>query len=344
MKKFRMTNVATGVSAAIVVALLSACSGGGSQAGAQHAAGQSPLDALIADAKAEGTVTVYSVLDDRIVQLLQSAFEKKYGINMSFVRDTAATLEQRFSAEKDAKAPVADVVLDLPDGFIEDGEKDGSFKKLENSDIPGYPNSLPKGALVDGAAIVQVADLALGWNTDTAQKLTSWKDLLDPSLKGKVAIADPTSGVYNALFYELEQQYGSGFLTALGGQVGRVYSSGSQIIEALASGEAGAVAGTLAPAVEIDKSQGAPVEAGVPNPTLKAPTLMAINAQAPHSAAARLLAYYLTTQDGLKVLNDEPGMEAPTDKVLTTGWVYSPALQKTAAAHLDEIKQALGAS
>lgn len=344
--KLRMTNVATGLTAAVLVGLLSACSGGAQPQQPDAPASNSqdgPVEQLVAEAKAEGSVSVYAVMDERMVQKVQSAFREKYGIEMTYLRTTAAEIAQRFNAEKDAQSPVADVVLNLHDGFIADGLKDGSFKKLEEADIPDYPNALAEEALVDGAAIVQVSQLSIGYNTDQAQNLKGWQDLLDPSLKGKVAIASPDNGIYNALFYSLEREYGEKYLTDLGGQISRVYSSGAQIIEAVGSGEAYAVAGTLAAAIDIAKSQGAPVEATVPTPTLNAPTLMAINAEAPHPAAARLLAHYLTTEEGLKAINDGPGLAAPTDSaVLTSGWMYNPELHAEAATRRDAIKKALG--
>lgn len=303
----------------------------------------SELDALIAEAKAEGEVTVYAVIDERMIQQVQAAFTEEYGINLSYTRAPAAELSQRFSAEAEAGAPVADVMLNLNDGFIFDALASGDMLPVEEAEIPDFPGALVEEAVLDGAAIVQLANLAIAWNTDNVDGLESWEDLLDPALAGKVAIGSPDNGIYNSLFYSLAEEYGDDYLTDLGGQIGRVYSSGSQIIEALGSGEAHAVAGTLAAAIDIAKSQGAPVEAFVPSPTVMAPTLMAINANAPHPAAARLLAYYLTTEAGLEVLNSGPGLAAPTSpEALESGWIFDPTLNDKAASRSAEIREMLG--
>lgn len=298
---------------------------------------------LVEAAKAEGPVTLYAVIDERMVQKVQEAFTKKYGVKLSYMRATAAEIAQRFSAEAEAGAPVADVILNLDDGFIGDSLAKGTLTPLEDAKIPGYPNALAAGAVTDGAAVVQLAQLAIAYNTDHVQGVKGWQDLLRPELKGKVVIGTPDNGIYNALFYSLSKEYGQDYLQDLGGQVGRVYSSGSQIIEALGSGEAYAVAGTLAAAIDIAQQKGAPVEAVVPGPTLMAPTVLAINSKAPHSAGARLLAYYLTTEEGLKALNDGPGLVAPTsDDVLKSGWIYGPALNAEAAKHSAEVRKDLG--
>lgn len=310
------SKVTSGMLAAIglsLALLVSGCapsdsSGSGANAGANSA----ELTALIKEAQKEGPVSVYAVPDERIIQQVQKAYTEAYGVQMSYVRLTAADIASRFNAEAAAKAPVADIVLDLDDGFISSGLKSGALRPLEDAKIPGYPNTLAKEAVRTGSATVQLAKLAIAYNTDKVKSMSSWNDLLAPALKGKVAIANPSGGVYNALFYKLSQNYGGTFLKDLGGQVGRVYTSGSQIIEAISSGEMYAVAGTLASAVEIAKTQGAPIAAVVPSPTLMAPAVMAMNANAPRPAAARLFAYFLTTKAGLDALNSGPGMVAPT--------------------------------
>lgn len=305
--------------------------------------GTSELDALIAEAKAEGEVTLYAVVDERMIQQIQTAFTEEYGITFSYTRAPASELSQRFSAEAEAGAPVADAILNLNDGFIFDALASGEMLPLEDAEIPGFPNALAEEAVLEGTAIVQLANLAIAYNTDFVDSMEGWEDLLAPELAGKVAIGSPDNGIYNALFYSLAEEYGDDYLSDLGGQIGRVYSSGSQIIEALGSGEAHAVAGTLAAAIEIAKSQGAPVEAIVPSPTLMAPTLLALNANAPHPAAARLLAYYLTTDEGLEVLNSGPGLAAPTSaEALSAGWVFDPTLNETAATRSADIKKLLG--
>jgi iron(III) transport system substrate-binding protein len=341
--RFTARIVAAATALVAVAAMLSGCTSGSQGQASSVQTDNGPLGKLIADAQHEGKVTLYAVMDERIVQRVQTAFRNKYHVDMSYVRATAADIAQRFSAEAQAKAPVADVVLDLNDGFIVKGLKDGAFLPLEKANIPGYPNALAPEALLSGTAQVQIAQFAIGFNTDNVHKVSGWKDLLDPALKGKLALATPDSAVYNTLYYCLQREYGMQYLTDLKPQIGRVYSSGSQIIEALGSGEQYAVPGTLAAAVDIAKTQGAPVGSAVPSPTLNIPALMAVNANAPHSAAARLLAYFLTTQDGLSALNDGPGLAAPTSSsVLKTGWNDSPELDAEAAAHKTQIKQALG--
>ncbi len=345
MSKSRMTRGLLTAATLTVAALMVGCSSGAGTAAndTTPSTGSSEIDALIAEAKKEGSVSVYAVVDERMIQEVQRAFTDEYGIELSYMRATAAEISQRFSAEAEAGAPVADVVLTLDDGFLGDAAAAGTIQSLKDADIPGYPNELAAEAVLEDTAIVQLAQLALAYNTDAVDEMKDWEDLLDPALTGKVATASPDNGIYNALFYKLAEEYGDEFLEELGGQIGRVYSSGSQIIEALGSGEAHAVAGTLAAAIDIAQSQGAPVEAVVPETTLLAPTVMAMSAEAPHPAAARLLAYFLTTEAGQEVLNSGPGLApATSSELLQASWIYDPALNDEARERGAEIKKLLG--
>lgn len=334
------------VAAALSLALAATGCGGGASAkpvpGGQAEANPE-IAQLIEEAMEGGPVTVYAVIDERMVQKVQKAFTEEYGVELSYMRATAAEIAQRFSAEAEAGAPVADVLLNLNDGFIDDSLASGTLTPLEDAGIPGYPNALADEAVSDGAAVVQLSQLAIAYNTDRVSDVGGWKDLLKPELQDKVVIGSPDNGIYNSLFYSLSEEYGQDYLQDLGGQIDRVYSSGSQIIEAISSGEAYAVAGTLAAAIEIAQQSGAPVDAVVPDPTLLAPTMLAINSEAPNSAGARLLAYFLTTEAGLEALNDGPGLVAPTsDDVLNSGWVYGPTLDAEAKKHSAEIRKSLG--
>lgn len=342
LKATRGLLAATALSIALVA---SGCGGGASAKPVQG--GQSQADPeiaeLVEEAAAGGPVTLYAVIDERMVQKVQKAFTEEYGVELSYMRATAAEISQRFNAEAEAGAPVADVLLNLNDGFIDDSLASGTLTPLEEAEIPGYPNALASDAVSDGSAVVQLSQLAIAYNTDQVKDVEGWKDLLRPELTAKVVIGSPDNGIYNALFYSLSEEYGQDYIQDLGGQIGRVYSSGSQIIEALGSGEAHAVAGTLAAAIEIAQESGAPVGAVVPEPTLMAPTMMAINSEAPNSAGARLLAHFLTTEAGLKALNDGPGLVAPTSNdVLNAGWVYGPALDAEAKEHSAEVRKNLG--
>jgi iron(III) transport system substrate-binding protein len=320
-------------------------SGGGA---ATTSTGDPALDKLVTAAKEEGQVTFYAVPDERVAQQLADAFEKKYGIEAKFTRATAAELEQRFSAEAEAGAPVADVMLTLNDGFLADAIKKGWMTPLDRAGILGFPGDwiAPQAILRDPSTVmVQVTNMGIGFNTDAAGDAApkSWEDVLDPKWKGKVAIADPNNAIHNDLFYVLSKQYGMDYLSRLKGQIGRIYPGGAPMVEALASGEASVAIGIVAAGLKIVKEQGAPIGWSIPKDTLASPTVLGVSANAPHPNAAKLLAHYILSQEGLKLLNDSPGSIPPTDAASLPGSFASPALDAEARDHQAEIFGALGA-
>src|SRR5437660_11249945 len=67
-------------------------------------------DELIAKAKAEKEVVYYTeLIVDQIVRPLASAFERKYGIKVSFWRSDSQAASLRLSIEHKAGRPTADV-------------------------------------------------------------------------------------------------------------------------------------------------------------------------------------------------------------------------------------------
>jgi len=303
----------------------------------------SPLDELIAAAQAEGEVTLYSVPDERVTQQIQTAFQDKYGIKLSYLRATAAEVSQRFAAEAEADATVADVIVTLNDGFLAAGVEDGLFVPMEDADIPDYPGAVSPEALLPGLAVVQLTKLAMGYNTDNAPEIETWEDLLKPELAGKVAISSPENAIHLDLFYVLSEEYGMEFLEELSGQIQRVYTGGSQVVEALSSGEAWAAPGVVAAGLAIAAGQGAPLGWAVPANTLLSPSVMGVVADAPHPAAARLLAHFLMSEEGLELLNGADGQVSPSDgEALNVGWLATPELDAKAASKKAEIMKALG--
>lgn len=333
------------------LALAAGCGGDdeASNGGAASAStGDPALDKLVAAAKEEGEVTFYSVPDERVAQQLADAFKEKYGIEAKFTRATAAEIEQRFSAEAEAGAPVADVMLTLNDGFLADAIDKGWMTPLDRAGIPGFPGDwiAKKAILRDPSTVmVQITNMGIGFNTDAAGDAPprAWQDVLDPRWKGKVAIADPNNAIHNDLFYVLSQRYGMGYLSRLKGQIGRIYPGGAPMVEALASGEAEVALGVVAAGLQIAKEQGAPLGWSIPKDTLASPTVIGVSAKAPHPNAAKLLAHYILSEEGLKLLNDAPGSISPTDEANLPGSFASPDLDAEARSHRAELFAALGA-
>src|SRR5690348_9569905 len=68
------------------------------------AAQSTPVDMnkLVADAKAEGKITIYTATPENMVLRTVKAFREKYGIEISYVRLSSNQLKQRFAAEAES--------------------------------------------------------------------------------------------------------------------------------------------------------------------------------------------------------------------------------------------------
>ncbi len=69
------------------------------------------LAPLVAKAKAEGTLTFYTVPPDATVRRVVEAFTKRWGITATWTRFGTAALQDRFGAEATTGNPGADMIL-----------------------------------------------------------------------------------------------------------------------------------------------------------------------------------------------------------------------------------------
>jgi iron(III) transport system substrate-binding protein len=150
------------------------------------------------------------------------------------------------------------------------------------------------------AFIVGTAVLGMAWNTQAYPKgLKDIPDLLDPVLKGKVGIPQPTSASFVDWYLWLEATYGKTFLQKLADQKPRIYLSSLPMLQAVVSGEISAAPFVPGQALDL-KKQGAAVDFKLANKgkTWNAPFWGLILKQAPHPNAAQLLADFLVTKEG----------------------------------------------
>ncbi len=173
-------------------------------------------DALVAEAKKEGTVAVYALWRPETRSGLTQAFKQKYGINVEFSPfSRGAELLAKAQSEQRAGLYLADVfgaggptlvatmkpekvlgpmapLLVLPEATDPKYWSGGKFPFMDK----------------DQMTVGMIASIQryLMYNTDLIKKgeLTDYKDVLKPQYKGKIALNDPlVTGVGNAFFAHL---------------------------------------------------------------------------------------------------------------------------------------------
>jgi putative spermidine/putrescine transport system substrate-binding protein len=164
------------------------------------------LSDLAAKAKQEGKIVSYGIPNDWLnYEKMWAVFTKRYGVTNQDTDMSSAEEIAKFLAEKNA--PVADVG-DVGLAFGPIGTEQGAFMAYKNK----YWNEIPdwaKGA--DGHyAAAYYGTVAFIVNPKLVKKVpVTWKELLRPEYKGKIAINDPRKAA-NAQYAVIAAAYAFG--------------------------------------------------------------------------------------------------------------------------------------
>jgi iron(III) transport system substrate-binding protein len=217
-------------------------------------------------------LTIYTALEnDQLVPLKQSIERAVPEAEVVWVRDSTGVITARFLAEKDN--PRADMVMGLAASSLLMFEKAGLLETYKPQGADGL-----KEIFRDGKEPYTWTgmDAFLGvvcFNTAEAGKdkiptPTSWKDLLDPRLKGKIVMPHPASSGTGYLMVAgwlqgMGEEAGWAFMDGLHENIAAYLHSGSAPCVQAARGER--VAGlALDMRGASEKTKGAPIEVVVP--------------------------------------------------------------------------------
>ncbi len=154
------------------------------------------LNDLVAAAKDEGAINTIALPPDwaNYGEIMQ-AFQTKYGLKLTNATPNASSAEELEAVKSLEGQDRAPDVLDVGPPFAAQGKDEGLFAPYKVSTWDTVPDTLKDA---DGYWVGDYwGAVAFGANLDVVSAVpTSWQSLLDPSLKGKVALnGDPrTSG------------------------------------------------------------------------------------------------------------------------------------------------------
>lgn len=295
VSRFRLIAVVVG----LVVVAVSAAASAAAPAPTAYTAAQ--WKQVIAKAKQEGSVTIYSSQLPSHLAELATAFKAKYGIDVTVNRQTDGVLVTQVNAEKSTGKLNVDLWVQNSKPYVF-----GALKNAWATDARG-PNFFTKAfdrtkyakpgkAFQPGAAI-----LGFAWNTNVYPKgLTRFQDLLNADLKGRVGILQPTSPAGYDYYLWMKATYGADFPTKLAPQKGKIFISGAPMLQSLTAGEIAASA--FVPATAIDLSlQGAPISFKPFG--WNTPFFAIVMKGSPHPNAAQLLADFMVSRQGQAVIN-----------------------------------------
>jgi iron(III) transport system substrate-binding protein len=282
------------VAAAAAAAAITASAASGSTVGPMTA---SQWKALIAKAKQEGSVTIYSSGNPTSLQAMATAFKAKYGITVTINRQIDGVLTTQIGAEESSNHLNDDVFMVASKPVVLGMLKHGWVVDARGPDLYAKDFDRAKFAKPGKAVVVGAAVLGLAWNTSQYPKgVKTFKDLLDPALKGRIGVVAPgTSPALVDWWHWVQQNVGTSYVTQLAAQSPKVYPSSLPMTQAVASGEIAVASFAATTAVDL-KAQGAPIDfKAMP---WNAPWWGMVLKNAPHPNAAQLLLDYMVTKDG----------------------------------------------
>ena len=265
---------------------------------------QAAHDELLAAANEEGSLFLYGDAVPAQLEQMVNGFMTAYpDIDVEYVRAVPTDIVARVSAEHDAGATVADVVLSTAHVFVQ--ENLGTiFTALDDDLIPiwsDYPEAFKRADTGNGAS------LAVPWgicvNTDYVDEAdwpTSFADLADPKWKDEILAADfSIADVYVGHWDALATHYGDDVVKAIADNFGRVFPSGVPATEAVAAGEGTIELVCVEGLANFVKKAGAPVELIVPDVTSAFEQRPALLSNAPNPNAGRLFVNYALSNEGI---------------------------------------------
>ncbi|MEV2226766.1 extracellular solute-binding protein [Nocardia vinacea] len=323
--------------AGIALLICAATAGCGGGKGTSSAVDGS-WDDVVAAAKREGSVMIYSSQNPTILDSLKQAWTKKYPeITLEFVRGTDPDMIPRVEVERRTGHGTADVHVVTDATWIADAAATGHFSQKLRGPSFQNPDYQPERSIKNNMFFLDVAaTFGMGWNTGAIPGgIKDPREVFDPKYQGKIGVVNPAgSASYVDLYNFYRKNFGDDYVDRLAAMQPRVYPSALGIAQALTSGEV-VVTPMVQPLVR-EKEKGAPVDWALPKPSWGTPFYGHVTATAPHPNAAQVLADFMVSREGqtaqaIGVASALPGIpgatanahevQTPDPKQLTSDYV-----------------------
>ncbi len=251
---------------------------------------------LVAGAKKEGELVVYSSLTPPDQIKLAADFRKRYGVAIRFWRGSQSNILDRVLRETRGGRFDFDA-LETNTPQIEALAREGLLEKMgspfEEQEL--FPEANPAHGewAADRLNLVVYA-----YNTNLVKKSDlpkTWDDLLAPKWKGRIGMESTNVEWFQAVCDGLGEEKGLEMFRRLGEngvavRTGHTHSTGLVI-----AGEIALMMGVFSHDVDRMKPKGAPIDWFVLPPAVVLPSSVAVSRRAPHPNAAALFMDYMLT-------------------------------------------------
>jgi iron(III) transport system substrate-binding protein len=260
-------------------------------------AGSDRTARLVAGAKSEGELMVYSSMTQDDQRKLAADFRQRYGVTVKFWRGSQANILQRVVTETrggrfefdalETNAPQIEVLA--------------REKLLQRIDSPFLAEELiPETVPRHGEwAPDRLNLLVYAYNTKAvaaADVPKTWQDLLDPKWKRRIGMESTNVEWFAALVEAMGEQAGLALFRRLADNGIAVRTGHNHSAVLVAAGEIPLMLGIYSHDAERMKAKQAPVEWFVLPPAIVVPSAVAVSRRAPHPNAAALFYDYMLSE------------------------------------------------
>ena len=286
-----------------LVAALAVCAAGvalAQDASLAQYEGADRMDKIVAAAKKEGTLTLYTTIAEKDLPVILKPFEQKYGIKVNVWRAGTDKVLQRTIAETAAKKYDVDAVhFGAPEMEALSREK-----ILQAVSSPVHKDLMP-GAVPGhrewASTILSVWVQAYNTNAVKKSELPkTYQDLLDPKWKGKLGIESKNDDWFATVVHQLGgEEKGLAFFRELVAKNGISPRQGHTLLNNMVvSGEVPLALTLYNYMPEQSKKKGAPIDWFAIEPAIARANAIGVARRAPHPNAALLFYEYLLGPDG----------------------------------------------
>jgi ABC-type Fe3+ transport system substrate-binding protein len=258
---------------------------------------------LIAGAKKEGTLTLYSSAPVEVMTAAAGAFTKKYGVKVDLWRAGSEQILQRVTIEARGGRFAADV-METAGPDIEAAARE---KLLQEVDTPATAELMP-GARVAGCPwiVSRLSVFTIAYNTNLVRRdeaPKSYADLADPKWKGKLGIEADDNNWLMAVAGALGEDRAAALFRGIVAKNGMSVRKGHSLMaNFVVSGEVPVAITAYSDEVDKLRKSGAPIGYVFADPVIAMPTAIAVMQRAPHPHAAVLFLDFLLSEEGQRIL------------------------------------------
>jgi iron(III) transport system substrate-binding protein len=258
---------------------------------------------LIAGAKKEGTLTLYSSAPTAVMTAVTAAFTRKYGVKVELWRGGSEQILQRVMTEARGGRAGVDV-METAGPEIEAVNRANLLQIVETPMVSGL---IPEAYVRTRPWIVsRLSVFVIAYNTRLvrpAEAPKTLRDLADPKWKGKLGLEADDSNWLMSVSGALGGDAGLALFRDVVAKNGISVRKGHTLLANLvASGEVPVALDAYLDEVSQLKKAGAPIEAVFGAPVIAMPTAVAVFKNAVHPHAAVLFMDYLLSEEGQALL------------------------------------------